>query len=185
MNRVAFEPPSGMTVHPVLDLIPMMADDEFDRLVWSIRKIGQVDPIVHDEDGRILDDRCRFQACEIAKVEPNLTSPKGADATVAAYLFAKNVARRHLTEGQRAIILALIIEKKIPLDDGFAEFILSANFVRRHLTRSQLHIADAMVEEPDYPEHLVTPEARLIVRHFHIAEQVHPGSLLGARAVAT
>jgi hypothetical protein len=175
----------------------MMAEDEFDRLVWSIRKIGQVDPIVRDEDGRILDGRCRFKACEIAKVEPRLALPKDA---VKAHLFAKNVARRHLTQGQRAVILALLIKENfVPWqgrawwekepwvsdgsrDDGFADFILSTNFVRRHLTKSQLHLADAMVEEPDYPEHLVTPEARLIVRYPYIVQQVRDGVLTLAKA---
>jgi hypothetical protein len=177
MLRVPFDCPPGMKVHPVLDLIPMMSEDEFDRLVWSIRKIGLVDPIVHDEDGRILDGRCRLQACEIAKVKPKLASPKDA---VAAYIFAKNMARRNLNQGQRAMIIALLIdkiEKGLLQDDGRAYFILDVNFSRRHLTASQLQIADAMFGEPDYPEKLVIPEARIIVRHRHIADQVRDGLL--------
>lgn len=72
--------------HPVLDYIPLMTDAEFDRLVWSIRKIGLVDPIVADEGGRVLDGRCRFLACEFANVEPRLAPPNDA---IAAYIFAK------------------------------------------------------------------------------------------------
>jgi Protein of unknown function (DUF3102) len=161
--------------HPALDFIPLMNEAEFTRLVWSIRKIGLVDPIVEDDDGRILDGRCRFLACEIAGVEPRLAPPKDS---VVAYLFAKNIARRHLNEGQRAMIIVMM-EKQLDDNDGFVGFILSANFVRRHLTPNELHIADAMVEEPDYPATLVSSEARLIVRHADLAKRVGRGLSLG------
>ena len=181
MLRVPFDCPPGMKVHPALDLIPMMGEDDFDRLVWSIRKIGLVDPIVVHDDGLILDGRCRLQACEIARIKPKLAPPKDP---VAAFIFARNIARRNLNHGQRAIIIARLmdkIEKGVLHDDGLAYFILEANFARRHLTASQLQIAEAIFEErfgeADYPERLVSPEARLIARHRYIAEQVRDGVL--------
>jgi hypothetical protein len=174
-NETRFPRLKEIKTHPILDYIPLMTHDEFDRLVWSIRKIGLVDDIVGDESGRILDGRCRFLACEIANVEPRLAPPKDA---IVAYLFAKNIARRHLNEGQRAII-TILMEQQLENDDGFLDFILAANFQRRHLTPNELRIADAMVEEPDYPEKLVIPEARLIVRHHDLAEQVCRGLSLG------
>jgi hypothetical protein len=77
-NEARFPTLKAIKTHPALDCIPLMTDDEFARLVWSIRKIGLIHPIVQDENGRILDGRCRYLACEIAGVEPTLAPPKDA-----------------------------------------------------------------------------------------------------------
>jgi hypothetical protein len=79
-NETRFPRLKEIETHPLLDCFPLMKDDEFARLVWSIRKIGLVDPIVEDETGRIIGGRCRFLACEIADVEPRLAPPKDAIA---------------------------------------------------------------------------------------------------------
>ncbi len=166
--------------HPALDEFPLMNETEFARLVWSIRKIGLVRPILQDKDGRIIDGRCRFLACEIANVEPKLEPPKDG---LAAYLFAMNIARRHLNHGQRAMIVALVEQVS---DDGFIGRILSENLTRAHRGPGELCIADALVDEPDYPEKLVTDEARLIVRHDDLAKRVGCGlSLAEAYDLAT
>jgi ParB-like chromosome segregation protein Spo0J len=147
--------------HPALDCIPLMKEDEFARLVWSIRKIGLIRPILEDAEGRILDGRCRFLACDIAGVEPTLARPKDV---VAVYIYAANAARRHLTIGQRAMIIALV-EDVVPDDDGFTEIILSENLLRAHHGPDPLCIADALVDKPDFPQALGHPEAQLVARH--------------------
>jgi Protein of unknown function (DUF3102) len=160
--------------HPALDIFPLMREDEFARLVWSIKKIGLIHPVLQDESGRIIDGRCRFLACAIADVEPKLASPSDA---VAAYLFAANAARRHLNHGQRAMIAAIVdLDEDIP-DDGFIDQILSHNLVRRNLNRSALTIHDARMAAlfPDYPAKLVSEEAVFILRHEDIARQVGEG----------
>lgn len=174
-RRVTYEPPSGMEIHPALNCFPMMTEDEFARLVWSIRKIGLIHPIVKDKaTGMILDGRCRLKACEVAGIEPRLAPPKDR---VAAYLFGANVARRHLpSEGQRAMIFVMIENSGIALDDDLVHFIWSANCVRRHFTRSQLAMYDAMVEEPDYTVP-VMPEARLVLEYPALAESVRGGGM--------
>ena len=168
-NEAQFPRLKEIKTHPALDCIPLMREAEFNRLVWSIKKIGQVDPIVQDEDGRILDGRCRFLACEIAGTQPALAKPNNS---VAAYIFAKNIARRHLSQGQRAMIAALMEDLQ---DDGFVGFIRAANILRMHQTPSALHLADAMVEEPDYPHQLVMPEARLVVQYKDLVQSVWAG----------
>jgi ParB-like chromosome segregation protein Spo0J len=164
--------------HPALDYFPLMTEDEFARLVWSIRKIGLIHKISQDESGRIIDGRCRFLACEIAGVEPELAPPKDP---VAAYIFAANSARRHhLTLGQRAMITVLV-EDLVP-DDGFVNQILAANLMRRHRGPGELCIADAREAAlySDYPAELVTDETRFILRYEDLAEQVGNGLSLAA-----
>ena len=48
---------SELAVHPVAALFPVLADDELDELVL-------------DAEGRVLDGRNRLASCEIADVEP-------------------------------------------------------------------------------------------------------------------
>jgi hypothetical protein len=79
-NEARFPELRGIRTHPALDIIPMATDDEFARLVWSIRKIGQIRPILVDESDRIIDGRARYAACQIAGVEPKLAPPKDGAA---------------------------------------------------------------------------------------------------------
>ena len=61
-------------------------------------------PIVLDTDGRILDGRNRYAACQIAEVEPTFITYDGYDPD--GYALMVNIARRHLSNGQQAIVAA-------------------------------------------------------------------------------
>lgn len=95
---------TGRLNHPVAELFPMLAEDELAELAADIKARGQIQPIVLDAEGRILDGRNRFAACAIAGVEPEFTTYDGEDPD--GYALAVNIARRHLTTGARAIIAA-------------------------------------------------------------------------------
>jgi ParB-like chromosome segregation protein Spo0J len=95
-----------MDVHPIADIFPMMPEDELDDLAADIAQNGLIHPIVLDDDGRIVDGRNRFRACEKAGVEPSYASLNGHDA--AAFIVSANLARRNLTKGQQAMVLAMI-----------------------------------------------------------------------------
>lgn len=91
-------------VHPVADLFPMLADDELAELAADIKERGQLQPIVLDGEGRIIDGRNRLAACELAGVEPAFTTYDGDDPS--GYALAVNIQRRNLTKGQQAMVLA-------------------------------------------------------------------------------
>jgi ParB-like chromosome segregation protein Spo0J len=122
-------------VHPVADLFPTMAREEFERLKRDIKINGQAEPIVlstrhrKDEQGKsdmwdkydiLLDGRNRLKACKELEIEPLITYFDGSSADYGAgdnrirsqdeiesdYIWAKNVLRRHLTADQRAILAA-------------------------------------------------------------------------------
>jgi hypothetical protein len=90
-------------VHPVADLFPMLPSEELQELADSIKQDGQLQPIVLSPSGRLLDGRNRLAACKLAKVEPVFEVYEGDED---AYALTVNVARRHLTKGQRAMIAA-------------------------------------------------------------------------------
>lgn len=93
-----------MEVHPVADLFPMLGDEELQELAADIRERGLLQPIVLDTDGRILDGRNRYSACQLAGVEPQFVTYDGDDPS--GYALAVNINRRHLTQGQKAMIAA-------------------------------------------------------------------------------
>lgn len=95
---------SDLTVHPVANLFPMLADDELRELADDIQQRGLLQPIVLDAEGRLLDGRNRLAACELAGVEPTFTTYGGDDPD--GYALAVNVQRRNLTKGQTAMVAA-------------------------------------------------------------------------------
>jgi ParB-like chromosome segregation protein Spo0J len=93
-----------MDHHPIADLFPMLADDELKEMAEDIRERGLLQPIVLDGAGRVLDGRNRLAACEMAGVEPEFTTYDGDDSD--GYALSVNIARRHLTKGQQAMVAA-------------------------------------------------------------------------------
>jgi ParB-like chromosome segregation protein Spo0J len=92
-----------MTPHPIADLFPVMTDDELRELAEDIAARGLLQPIVLDDQDRVLDGRNRLAACELAGVEPRFETYKGDDPD--GYALAVNVQRRMLTEVQRAQVI--------------------------------------------------------------------------------
>jgi len=94
--------------HPLADLFPMIEGPEFDALVEDIKTNEQQEPIALFE-GQILDGRNRYRACLAAGVEPVFIEfieeqPGGAEA----FVQARNINRRHLTQSQLAIVIAAL-----------------------------------------------------------------------------
>lgn len=98
----------GYESHALADAFPAMIPSEMSTLVDDIQRNGLIDPIVLDADGRVLDGRHRLEACRRAKVEPRFRAYEGDDP--AAFVLSKNLARRHLSASQRAMVAARIAE---------------------------------------------------------------------------
>lgn len=98
----------GLPVHPLADLFPMLPEDELADLAEDIKVNGLLHPIMLDRPGKVLvDGRNRLRACEIAGVDPRFDHlPEGVRP--ADYIASVNLARRHMTVGQRAMALAMI-----------------------------------------------------------------------------
>jgi ParB/RepB/Spo0J family partition protein len=108
-----------MEVHPVADLFPMLADDELAELAADIKARGQLQPIVLDTDGRIIDGRNRLAACELAEVKPEFVTYEGDDPD--GYALAVNGQRRSMSKGQKALVAAeLLLSNKDHKQDAVA-----------------------------------------------------------------
>jgi hypothetical protein len=113
--------------HPLADIFPMLDDDELKALAEDINAKGLTEPITLYE-GKILDGRNRYRACELAKVELKRDDfiefedeYEGDDAL--GFVVSKNLHRRHLNESQRAKIAADIAN----MPQGFRSDQPSAN----------------------------------------------------------
>ncbi len=87
--------------HPAADILPNMADDEFEKLKDDIAQHGLIQEIVR-YDGQILDGRHRYRACLEIGLEPRFGEYDGDDPV--GYVISANLHRRHLNESQRALV---------------------------------------------------------------------------------
>lgn len=107
-----------LSVHPVAAMFPEMPEESkrYRDLRASIRRNGQFQPVVIDDEGRILDGRHRLRACRDLGIEPKIVTlsdlrlglnDEGQPIYPDEYAFASNASRRDLTDDQRAQLHAL------------------------------------------------------------------------------
>ena len=95
--------------HEDANIFPLIEGEEFEKLVDDIKANGLLNPIVLYE-GKILDGRNRYNACNSAGVEPNFIEYDGDSPR--EYVLSLNLTRRHLTESQRALVSARLSNTK-------------------------------------------------------------------------
>ncbi|TDX72614.1 N6-adenosine-specific RNA methylase IME4 [Neorhizobium sp. R1-B] len=102
------QPPNGRYPHHVLaDLFPMLSDGELNELAEDIAARGQENPVWIFQ-GRIIDGRNREEACHRAGIVPRYCEYQGDDPL--GFVLSLNLRRRHLTESQRAMVAAKIVD---------------------------------------------------------------------------
>jgi hypothetical protein len=82
---------------------------ELQYLVSDIRENGLKMPITLYQ-GKILDGRNRATACRLVGKEPRYVPFEGRDPL--GYVISQNLVRRHLSESQRAMVAAKLVEMK-------------------------------------------------------------------------
>lgn len=87
----------------------MMLPDEFVALKQDIKERGLKNPVIM-LDGKILDGRNRFKACQEVGAEIKTLEYDGNNAL--ADVISWNLKRRHLNEGQRSMVAAKLANMK-------------------------------------------------------------------------
>jgi ParB-like chromosome segregation protein Spo0J len=173
--------------HEYALLLPAMGEQDYAELKVSIAKNGLIDEIVLYE-GKILEGVHRFKACKELGIEPRLVNWDDLPEEVKqigplAYVYAKNIPRRHLTTEQRteaALKLLPLLkqeaqerqkagktlgpnEPKGRATEIAAEMVgVSTSTVKRALREEQSESDGTPVEEPESD----MPEIELHVREF-------------------
>lgn len=94
--------------HPVAEIFPMMDEAALTELSADIRANGLREPIWRHQDGRIVDGRNRWLACQKAAVACADRTFGGSDDELVPFVISHNLHRRHLTESQRALVAGRI-----------------------------------------------------------------------------
>lgn len=100
-----------MKFHPYSEIFPLIEGADFDALVEDIKAHGLREKIWLYE-GKILDGRNRFLACQKARVRPAFRKFTGNDA--GSFVWSMNVSRRHLSTSQ----LAMAVARRATLEKG-------------------------------------------------------------------
>lgn len=102
-----------MKIHPAANVLPMMADEEFERLRADIQQHGLLSPI-ETVDGKIIDGRHRYSACKVLGIEPETVEVELNGQSPEEYVWSLNGSRRHLTPSQLAAVAAEIADRIKP-----------------------------------------------------------------------
>lgn len=95
-----------MEFHEAANIFPL-DEEHIEDLAEDIQKHGQQVPIEVFQ-GKILDGRRRFLACELASVQPITKNVCPTDPV--AYVLSLNLHRRHLSASQLAMVAARVRE---------------------------------------------------------------------------
>jgi hypothetical protein len=114
-DRIAF--------HPFANAFPLLVGAAFREVVEDIKAHGLREPITLFQ-GQILEGRNRYRACLNAKVGPRYEQFEGDEAAARAFVFSKNIVRRHLkAKDKREAIAALLKANPNQSDRQIAEMI--------------------------------------------------------------
>lgn len=94
-------------VHPIADLFPLLAGEEYESLLTSIGELGQQQPIIVDTKGWLIDGRNRIAACRELGIKPSVSIVDLPEDEIVAHIYAANFARRHMTKGQKAMLVVM------------------------------------------------------------------------------
>jgi hypothetical protein len=90
-----------MNFHEVANIFPLMQGEEFEIFCQDVKDNGLIEAIWLHPDGRIIDGRNRYRACQEVGVEPSFRTWNGKGSLV-DFVLSLNLHRRHLNSGQRA-----------------------------------------------------------------------------------
>ncbi len=93
----------ALSFHPVAEVFPLPDESHLQAMAEDIAANGLLDPIMLYE-GKILDGRSRYLACQRVVVAPKFQDYAGSDPL--GFVISRNVHRRHLTKNQRVFAAA-------------------------------------------------------------------------------
>jgi hypothetical protein len=96
---------SRLPIHPYAEIFPPMQFPAFDALCGDIARHGLQEDIVLYE-GQVLEGRNRYVACLARGDLPRFREYAGECGSPVAFVVARNIHRRHLTDSQRALLAA-------------------------------------------------------------------------------
>jgi len=162
--------------HPLSDLFPIIPASELKDLIADLKERGLQSPIILYE-GKILDGRHRYEACNQAGVKPKFETYKGDDPI--GFVLAANLRRRHLNESQRALIAAKLATMAHGGDRKSEGFNQAANLPMDqekaaetlNVSERSLRTAKAVLESPRLAKQVASGQLSVHAAHEQIKEK--------------
>jgi hypothetical protein len=157
--------------HELALLVPPMSKEDYARLRDDIAANGLREPITLYED-RVLDGIHRERICAANGTEPRYETFTGTREEAARVVFSKNIARRHLNQGQLAVVVAKLLplyESRIPKgrpEKGGAR----ATFISGHAR-------DAAAKDTGASPRSIQTAKRLLQERPDLAKKVEQGKM--------
>lgn len=123
-----------MKFHDASGYLPWIPETEFTELVEDIRQNGLIEAIKLF-DGKILDGRNRYKACQQLGIDPRYVTLKNIDPYL--YVASVNLKRRNLTNPQRFLINLELHEKSVAWQKERQAIQDAANQKRSEATKQQ------------------------------------------------
>jgi len=145
-----FKPELDRFSHPAAKPFPIIKDKEFDAFVADIDARGQLEAIVADMQGLIVDGRTRWLACKLLGKEPKIEQRDFTGAGAIEFVISKNIRRRHQNAGQRAMIMTELMKLAADEPENFPVLTQQAAAeeadVSDHTLRDARHLAEQVPE---------------------------------------
>jgi N6-adenosine-specific RNA methylase IME4 len=159
----------NLEAHKLADLFPLMEGADFDALREDIKDNGLIEPIVTLE-GKILDGRNRYRACQEAGVAVRTIMFDPAHGDPLQWVISKNLKRRHVDESQRSYVASKIETLK---HGGDRKSDQDANWqVDRATASKMLRVSERSIARAAVVRDKATPELQAAVEQGHIAVSV-------------
>ena len=143
-----------MEFHSMANIFPMLGVEELGELADDIMLNG-LHQSVELFEGKILDGRNRYLACELVGIEPDYIEYEGDDPL--GYVLSLNLHRRHLTASQRAALAVEIANMKsgtrTDLEPSLKLAEVSQSEAAERLDVSPAYIREAKKIQRESPEH--------------------------------
>jgi hypothetical protein len=104
---ISYEDLIALRIHPLAEVMPPMSAADLNRLTDDIQRNGLLTPIILHE-GMILDGRHRRSAL-VRNRQGGWVEDFHPDGDPVDYVFASNIARRHVSASQLAMIAARMV----------------------------------------------------------------------------
>jgi len=101
-------PKLPVEIHPIADIFPMMAADEFEGLKKDIVEFGVREPMTM-WNNKLIDGRNRMAACVELKIDwESHLCELDSDQDPVTWILSHNLHRRHLSQSQKSLVAARI-----------------------------------------------------------------------------
>jgi hypothetical protein len=102
-----------ITIHPFLNTIPKLSDEEFKALETDILEIGMIESIILTKKLECIGGRAKLEVFlkHPKKVQPHFKFYDDNENTIRDYIIRTNIIRRHLSKGQRAALAVKVYEE--------------------------------------------------------------------------